>query len=174
MSGRWNGLRALAGDALVAVGTAIKGRSEFDELIAAGWVEAGYIDDDTPARQLPHPARMESDGPNAADAVPTLPYAATAADVADLVPDVREHDLYEFADSDLIRLAVYLIDGWAAILLRNHRGLTDVDVFVEALQDRANQFAAVEADADKPFLTTHDLTANLRAAADTFPQSRGK
>lgn len=67
--------------------------------------------------------------------------------------------LDELSDSKLLTIAANLIDSWAPILLKTTRRATDVDLLVAALRDRASQFAAIEADADRPFLTPVHLGA---------------
>lgn len=145
MIGTWNGLRALAGDALIAVGATMRGDGdEFSEREAAEFLLAS--------------GRMESDGPDATAPVP----GTVGAELADL-PDLQ-----------LIRMAAQILRGWIPILLATQAGTTDVEAFVAELEDRAAQFAVVEADAVQPFLTPAHLTDSLRAATDFFPQSRGK
>lgn len=86
--------------------------------------------------------RMASDGPDQADPTP-VPRA-----------DVRSA-LDELPDSKLLNLAATIIAGTA-------RCLSDVDVLVDALRDRAAQFAAIEEPSSTPALLGAHLTDSTR------------
>ncbi|AHJ86583.1 hypothetical protein Jolie2_33 [Mycobacterium phage Jolie2] len=65
-------------------------------------------------------------------------------------PQIRSA-LDELSDSKLLRIAAKVIAGWRPLLVRDHvAALTDVDLLIEVLRDRADQFEAVE----NPLLTT--------------------
>lgn len=126
-------LCTLAGDALGAAGAALRTRREgFADYEAGDFLLAG--------------GRMESDGPDQTDPIPTS--------------EVRSA-FDELPDSRLLNIAATVIAGWKPILLKTTGDLTDVDVLVDALRDRAAQFAAVELDADEPFPSPAHLSAHL-------------
>ena len=76
-------------------------------------------------------------------------------------PQIRSA-LDELPDSKLLRIAATIIAGWRPLLVRDHvAALTDVDLLIETLRDRATQFEAIESDAAKPFLTTANLLETL-------------
>lgn len=134
-------LATIVGDALSAFGSALRTRREgFSEYEAGAFLLGGDCS----------LGRMESDGPDASSPAPILP------------ADVRV-ELAELPDSQLIDLAAHIIAGWTPLLLRTTGDLTDVDVFVATLRDRAAQFAAVEADLDRPFLTAVHLTNSAQS-----------
>lgn len=137
MIGAIEGLCTIAGDALVAIGTTLRTRREGFSDYEAGDYLLGS-------------GRMESDGPD------------TAAPV-----DYRVRALAELPDSELIRIAATIIAGWKPLLLETTSAVTlgaDVDVLVEALRDRAAQFAAIEVDAPAP-LGAH-LTDSARTRSE--------
>ncbi|QFG09987.1 hypothetical protein KDW74_gp33 [Mycobacterium phage Antsirabe] len=77
---------------------------------------------------------------------------------ARIQPETIRSALDELPDSRLLRIAATIIAGWKPILFQSDEGRRaagDVDVLVATLRDRANQFEAVERDADRPF---HHLT----------------
>lgn len=77
--------------------------------------------------------------------------------------DTIRSALDELPDSKLLRIAATIIAGWRPLLVRDHvAALTDVDLLIETLRDRATQFEAIESDAAKPFLTTANLLETLR------------
>jgi hypothetical protein len=126
-------IRRLLGEALIAAGEKISGTDSRDVWPGEYAIAAG---------------RFESDGPDLAAPIP--------------LDEVR-CALDELPDSKLLRIAATIIAGWKPILLSTAvAALTDVDVLVQALRDRANQFEAVEADADKPFLTYPTYTPQFR------------
>lgn len=66
-------------------------------------------------------------------------------------------------DAELFAIAATVIEGWIPILLPHHvAAMTDVHVLVGELRNRSAMFEAIERDAAKPFLDTHDLGAAIR------------
>lgn len=120
-----------------------------DALIAAGVVLVERCDQSGPPHYFDTFGRMESDAADVIAPTPTIPPS-----------DVRSA-LDELPDSQLINVAATVIAGWKPILLHTLTDLTDIDVLIAALSDRAAQFAAVEHDAAEPFLTTAHLGAHL-------------
>lgn len=127
-------LRELAGDALIAVGLLVRGRRR---------PELGLI----PGA----PWRERGVVPN----VYTAP-----------IPRVHIREaLDDMPDSTLIGLAASLIAGWSPILIRRELlDMTDVDLLIDVLRDRATQFRVVEADSDNPFPNTPaDLLGSVKS-----------
>lgn len=106
IASRVKALRALAGDALVAIGEAVRGGS-------------ATLSVTTPVASIPS-------------------------------GEIRSA-LDELDDSQLLNVAALIIAGWKPLLLKTAGDLTDVDVLVEALCDRASQFAAFKDVAERPF-----------------------
>ncbi|AKF14895.1 hypothetical protein AVT46_gp34 [Mycobacterium phage MOOREtheMARYer] len=135
-------LRVLVGDALIAAGEAIQGGlpsiPEFDPNYQRH-TAAGWT--------APAPLQTYTTGES-------------------IAPDVVRSALDDLPDSKLLRIAATIITGWKPILLSSAAAaLTDVDLFIQALRDRADQFEAVERDADSPFpLTPTDLDRHLNPA----------
>lgn len=78
--------------------------------------------------------------------------------------DTARRALDSRTDAELFGIAATVIEGWIPILLPEHvAAMTDVDLLVETLRDRAAMFEAIDRDAAKPFLTEADLTAHLRS-----------
>lgn len=137
-------VRVLAGDALIALGETIRGRRVRFAGIEPADYDVNYQRHD-PAAGWTAPAPLRT-------------YTTGAA----ITPDVVRSALDELPDSQLIAIAATIIAGWKPILLpTSTAALTDVDVLVAALRDRAAQFRAVEHDADEPFLTRANLDAHL-------------
>lgn len=114
MTSSFRAFRELAGDAVIAVGTKLRGAGET-------WPATYYEPQLTGG-----PAKI------------TKPQIRSALDA--------------LPDSKLLRIAATIIAGWRPLLVRDHvAALTDVDLLIETLRDRANQFEAVERDADRPF-----------------------
>ncbi len=87
---------------------------------------------------------------------------------ASIQPDVVRSALDDLPDSKLLRIAATIITGWKPILLSSAAAaLTDLDLFIAALRDRADQFEAVERDANEPWLSTDHLMDHLT------PRDRG-
>lgn len=136
-------IRELIGDALIAAGEKIRGG-------------APNVDLDLPAE-----GGWESEGLLLAE--PFHRYTTVPA----ITPDVVRSALDDLSDSKLLRIAATIIAGWKPILLSTAvAALTDVDLLVQALRDRADQFEAVEADADAPFLTPVHLDEHLSQSRD--------
>ena len=126
--------RALTGDALIALGDWIGGGSpNFD-----GWTSTDHL-----------LGGMESDGPDLTKPAP-IPLSEVRSAVADL------------PDSQLLRVAATVIEGWTPLLLAVTRDATDADVLVETLRDRAAQFEAVETDVERP-IHAHPCADLLRS-----------
>ncbi|ACR77567.1 hypothetical protein PBI_SCHIEBEL_35 [Mycobacterium phage Schiebel] len=115
MKGTLGALCGLAGDALIAVGFALR---EHDR----GFSDYEAGDFLTPAEP-----------------------PAPADDLSIPLGDVRAA-LDDLSDSKLLNIAATIIAGWKPILLKTTGDLTDVDVLVDALRDRATQYAVVESD----------------------------
>ncbi|AKF14469.1 hypothetical protein SEA_FLAGSTAFF_32 [Mycobacterium phage FlagStaff] len=140
------GIRALFGDAVIAVGTKIRGGLpnvlddydfDYQRHDFAGWTAPAPL-----ARYTTH---------------------------ASIAPDVVRSALDELPDSKLLRIAATIIAGWKPILLSAHvAALTDLDLFIATLRDRANQFEAVERDASEPWLSTDHLIDHMT------PRNRGE
>lgn len=127
MIGAIESLATLAGDALSAVGAKLRTRREgFSDYEAGDYLLSSAFEK-CEAIRADMAGRMESDGPDQ-----TWPQTWPIPQ-----PDVREA-LDELPDSKLLNLA-------ATILVGTARCLTDVDVLVDVLRDRAAQFAAIEA-----------------------------
>ncbi|QBP30248.1 hypothetical protein KDW77_gp34 [Mycobacterium phage Pinnie] len=139
------GIRALFGDALIAVGEKVRGglpnvHAEYDwdyqRHTLAGWTAPAPLQ-----RYTTH---------------------------ASIQPDVVRSALDDLPDSKLLRIAATIITGWKPILLSSAAAaLTDLDLFIAALRDRADQFEAVERDANEPWLNTDHLIDHLT------PRDRG-
>lgn len=142
MLGALESLRALAGDALTAAKVALRTSC------------TGFYDYH---EAFPDAAgRMESDGPDQAAPTPTIPRG-----------DVRSA-LAEQSDSSLIAIAADVIHGWTPLLLKTSRDVSGADLLVEALRDRAAQFAAVEDKAAE--LAAARLGAHLTRSAHPRPE----
>ncbi|ASR77234.1 hypothetical protein SEA_AVOCADO_32 [Mycobacterium phage Avocado] len=131
-------LRVLVGDALIAAGEAIQGGlpsiPEFDPNYQRH-TAAGWT--------APAPLQRYTTG-------------------ASIAPDVVKSALADLPDSELIRNAATVIAGWKPILLSAAvAALTDLDLFIAELRDRANQFEAVERDANEPWLSRDHLIDHL-------------
>lgn len=135
-------MRQLFGDALIALGELVRGGSANVDVWAGEYaVSAG---------------RMESDGPDLTKPIPR---------------DEVRCALDELPDSQLLNIAATVLGGWKPILLSTAASaLTDVDVLIEALRDRAAQFRAVEDDAREPWLSTTHLGAHLTRSAQSRPE----
>ena len=130
-------IRELAGDAIVAIGYKIRGglpnlltTPDFDDTVKVHEPDYGW--------HVPfHTGAMESDGPQ-------LAWGINRGEIRSA--------LDELSDSKLLNIAATIIAGWKPLLLSvEAAALTDVDLLVQALRDRAAQFRAVEDDADEPF-----------------------
>lgn len=137
MSSTVRSLRVLAGDALIAVGEKVRGRRvRFEGIEPADWA---------PDFQR-HTARAGWTAPAPLQRYTTAPSIAPA--------EIRSA-LDELPDSTLIFIAATVIAGWKPILLSSAAAaMTDVDLLIDTLRDRATQFRVVEADADRPFPNT--------------------
>lgn len=145
MTGVVESLCTLAGEALVAVGSAMRTRREgFSEYEAGDFLLSGS-------------GRMESDGPDQTDGVPSIPPAPRP----NPTPDQLRSMIDELDDSSLLNTAATVIAGWKPLLLKTTGDLTDVDVLVAALRDRAAQFEDVERDCGDAWLSPEHLHANL-------------
>lgn len=134
-----SGLHGLSGDALIAFGEAL---GRLGEAVRGG---APNVDLD-----LPHadPA-MECDGPLLSWPAPP---PVTPAEV--------RAALDELSDSTLFGICATIIEGWKPLLFTSDVGReasADVDVLVQTLRDRRDQFHAVEHDADCTILTPVQL-----------------
>jgi hypothetical protein len=119
MIGTLGALCGLAGDTLIAIGTALRERDRrFTDYEAGDYLAP--VEPSAPADDLSIPLR-----------------------------DVRVA-LDDLSDSKLLNIAATIIAGWKPILLKTADGPTDVDVLVDALRDRATQYAVVEFDGDSP------------------------
>ncbi|AKF14535.1 hypothetical protein SEA_CAMBIARE_33 [Mycobacterium phage Cambiare] len=140
------GIRVLIGDALIAAGERIQGGlpsiPEFDPNYQRHTQRAGWT--------APAPLQRFTTGES-------------------IAPDMVRSALDELPDSKLLRIAATIIAGWKPILLSAQlAALTDLDLFIAALRDRANQFEAVERDAGEPWLSTDHLLEHLN------PRTRGE
>lgn len=123
-------LRTLAGDALIAAGEKLHGG-------LANVDVAGCIGDGCP---------RGANGCFLCSEVPP-PFVRYTTAPAIAPAEVRAA-IDELPDSKLLNIAAQIIAGWKPILLSAEAGaLTDVDVLVDALRDRAARFAAAEVDA---------------------------
>lgn len=134
-------IRQLIGEALIAAGEAVRGGAPNVDL------------------DLPHaePA-MECDGPLLS--LPAPPPVTQAEVMA---------ALDELSDSMLFGICATIIEGWKPLLFTSDVGReasADVDVLVQQLRDRRDQFHAVEHDADAPFLTPVQLNEHLSQSRD--------
>lgn len=162
MTGTLRAFRDLAGDALVAIGEVVRGGSanvdvDFDDTIKRHTQAAGW---QAPIRTG---GAMESDGPLLSWPAPAIPRAEVRSALDDL------------SDSKLLNVAATVIAGWKPILLSTEAAaLTDVDLLVEALRDRAAQFQAVEHDAGEAWQSPDHLHAQLHAHLTTSAQTRSE
>jgi hypothetical protein len=148
---------ALAGDALIAFGVALRERCD----------QSG-----PPPYDVDAFGRMEADGPDAAetcigDGCPRGArgcFLCSDTSAPAIPPTEIRSALDELPDSQLINIAATVIAGWKPILLHTLTDLTDIDVLIAALSDRAAQFRAVEHDAAEPFLTGAHLGAHLTSS----------
>lgn len=134
-------VRVLAGDALIALGEKVRGRRvRFDGIEPADYDVTYQRHTERAGWTAPAPLQRYTTGQSIAPA------------------EVRSA-LDELPDSGLLRIAATVIAGWKPILISAAAAaLTDVDLFIAALRDRADQFEAVERDADSPLpLTPSDL-----------------
>lgn len=138
-------IRELVGDALIAAGEKVRGGlpsiPEFDPNYQRHTARAGWT--------APAPLERFTTGES-------------------IAPDVVRSALDELPDSKLLRIAATIIAGWKPILLSSRlAALTDLDLFIATLRDRADQFEAVESDAAEPWLNTNHLLEHMT------PRDRG-
>lgn len=121
------GLRGLSGDALIAFGEML---GRLGEAVRGGFENV----DVWPSEYVT--GAMECDGPALAWSSPAPPPIGQA--------EVRAA-LDELSDSELLRICANIIAGWKPLLLLTTApAATDVDLLVETLNDRADQFRVVE------------------------------
>lgn len=138
-------VRVLAGDALIALGEKVRGR----RVRFAGIEPADYDVD-----YQRHTDRAGWTAP-----APLQRYTTAAS----IQPDVVKSALADLPDSKLIRNAAVVIADWKPILLSAAAAaLTDLDLFIAELRNRADQFEAIERDADSPIpLIPDDLAKHV-------------
>lgn len=161
-------IKLLAGDALIAAGELVRGRKvRFDGIEPADYTADPNFQAHTayygwtapkPLEEY-EPAAMECDGPMLS--WPEPPPVTQA--------DVRQA-LDETSDATLFGICATIIEGWKPILFKSNAGIeasVDVDVLVQALRDRRDQFAAVERDVDEPFHRHINLDEHLDYPVDS-------